>query len=89
MQQYRFSFSWSRLIPNGTGTPNHVVVKYYQTLIDELHTAGIQPFVTLDNLDLPSVIQESGGWLNPKIANWFEAFVDYCFHTFGDKVIHF
>ena len=88
VQQYRFSISWSRIFPNGTGIPTLAGVRYYSNLIDELQFAGVEPVVTLYHFDLPQVLQDRGGWLNPAIADWFESYANYCFQAFGNKVIY-
>lgn len=54
-QNYRFSISWSRLFPNGTGPINAAGVAYYSALIEALEAAGITPWVNLYHFDLPQV----------------------------------
>jgi beta-glucosidase len=50
---YRFSIAWPRIFPAGTGQPNQKGLDFYSRLVDELRTAGIEPFATLDHWDLP------------------------------------
>ena len=65
---YRFSISWSRLLPTGRGEPNPEGVSFYNTLLDELHKAGIEPYATIYHWDLPQCLEdEYGGWLSPKV----------------------
>ncbi|XP_018573206.1 myrosinase 1 [Anoplophora glabripennis] len=84
---YRFSLSWSRILPNGTPDKLNVAgVNYYKNLIQELKNNDIIPLVTIYHWDLPQVLQEQGGWTDDFIV---EAFADYarvCFELFGDDV---
>ncbi|KAH9290792.1 hypothetical protein KI387_034909, partial [Taxus chinensis] len=87
VNSYRFSISWSRILPRGRGAINEKGIKFYNNLIDALLSKGIQPFVTLNHYDLPQHLEEAyGGWLSSRIIEDFEAFVDVCFKTFGDRV---
>ncbi|KAK9139345.1 hypothetical protein Scep_009026 [Stephania cephalantha] len=89
LEGYRFSISWSRLLPNGRGAINPKGLEYYNNLIDELVYNGIQPHVTVHHLDLPQILEdEYAGWLSPKIIDDFTAFADVCFREFGDRVSH-
>src|SRR5262245_59768405 len=50
---YRFTFSWPRIFPGGTGSPNAKALGFYSRLLDELVVNGVQPFATLDHWDVP------------------------------------
>ncbi|XP_004295223.1 PREDICTED: beta-glucosidase 12-like [Fragaria vesca subsp. vesca] len=89
LDAYRFSISWSRLLPNGklSGGVNKEGVKYYNNLINELLSKGLQPYVTLFHWDLPQTLEdEYGGFLSPNIVNHFRDFSELCFKEFGDRV---
>ncbi|XP_022139442.1 putative beta-glucosidase 41 isoform X3 [Momordica charantia] len=89
MDAYRFSISWPRIFPNGTGEPNPDAINYYNNFIDALLEKGIQPFVTLYHWDLPQVLEdEYEGWLSRRIVKDFEHYAVTCFQAFGDRVKH-
>uniref|UniRef100_A0ACD5YWQ8 Uncharacterized protein n=1 Tax=Avena sativa TaxID=4498 RepID=A0ACD5YWQ8_AVESA len=89
LEAYRFSISWSRLIPNGRGAVNPKGLQYYNNIIDELVKRGIQIHITLYHLDLPQCLEdEYEGWLSPKIIEDFTAYADVCFREFGDRVTY-
>lgn len=83
---YRFSISWTRLIPQGTGEVNQAGVAFYHRLIDALLEAGIEPVVTMYHFDLPAALDEIGGWGN---RDTIDAFVEYArllLAEYGSKV---
>jgi beta-galactosidase len=89
LKAYRFSISWARIQPTGTGAPNAEGIRFYSDLIDALLERGITPWVTLYHWDLPLTLQvEHDGWLNPRMAEFFEDYARICFEHFGDRVRH-
>ena len=83
---YRFSLAWPRLIPDGTGAVNDKGVDFYDRLIDAMLARGIKPFATLYHWDLPSALQDRGGWMNRDIANWFADYAQLVGQKFGDRL---
>ncbi|KZV26037.1 beta-glucosidase 11-like [Dorcoceras hygrometricum] len=89
LEAFRFSISWSRLIPNGRGPVNPKGLQFYNDFINELISHGIQPHVTLHHFDLPQALDdEYQGWLSRKIVKDFTAYADVCFREFGDRVLY-
>ncbi|WCJ38918.1 beta glucosidase 42 [Euphorbia peplus] len=84
---YRFSLSWSRIFPDGSGKVNDEGVAFYNNVINALLEKGITPYITLYHWDLPLHLQESiGGWTNKEIVKYFGMYADTCFAKFGDRV---
>ncbi|XP_030953644.1 beta-glucosidase 13-like [Quercus lobata] len=86
---YRFSISWSRILPDGTvaGGVNQEGINFYNSFINELIKNGITPFVTLFHFDLPQALQDKyEGFLSRQIVDDFKAYADICYHNFGDRV---
>ncbi|WP_138090983.1 glycoside hydrolase family 1 protein [Halalkalibacterium halodurans] len=83
---FRFSISWSRLIPDGRGEVNPKGVEFYNNVIDELLGQGIEPFVNLFHFDMPMELQKIGGWANREVVDAYEAYAKTCFERFGDRV---
>lgn len=83
---YRFSISWARLLPNGTGKINQKGVQHYHKFIDDLLANGIEPCVTLYHWDMPQTLQEKGGFSNPAMVKWYEEYSNLVFKEYGKKV---
>jgi beta-glucosidase len=85
---FRFSLSWSRIIPDGTGKVNPLGIEYYNRIIDFCLELGIEPWITLYHWDLPYELEKKGGWTNRDIIIWFGDYVELCVRYFGDRVKH-
>lgn len=83
---FRFSLSWSRIMPNGTGDVNTQGIAYYNRIIDECLANGIEPWVTLYHWDLPHELELKGGWVNRDVVDWFAEYVRVCAGAFGSRV---
>src|SRR5262249_55970247 len=86
---YRFSISWPRIFPQGTGAPNPKGLDFYQRLLDNLVANDIAPFPTLYHWDLPQALQDRGGW---EIRDTSQAFADYARYVaekLSDRARHF
>lgn len=86
LKGYRFSISWPRVLPDGTGKVNEAGVKFYSDLVDALLEAGITPCLTLYHWDLPLRLMEKGGWSNPDSAQWFAEYTALIADRLGDRV---
>jgi beta-glucosidase len=88
LNAYRFSISWPRVIPNGTGTVNKKGLDFYDRLVDELLKAGVEPYITLYHWDYPYELQLKGGWLNPDSSDWFADYARVIVDKLSDRVTH-
>lgn len=86
IKAYRFSISWARVMPDGTGKVNEAGLRYYVDLVDELIKNDITPYVTLYHWDMPYEIYLRGGWLNKEISKWFADYADVVTKALGDRV---
>ena len=83
---YRFSISWPRVQPLGSGAFNEAGFAFYERLVDGMLARGLKPFLTLNHWDLPSALQARGGWEN---RDTVQCFVDYACEVarrLGDRV---
>jgi beta-glucosidase len=83
---FRFSISWSRILPEGTGRVNKEGIAFYHRLIDECLLLGLTPYITLYHWDLPNALQKNGGWTSHQMLKWFTRFVTVCAEEYGAKV---
>jgi beta-glucosidase len=83
---YRFSVSWPRIQPLGFGEFNEKGFAFYERLVDGMLARGLQPHLTLNHWDLPSALQQQGGW---ESRDTVQRFVDYACEVakhLGDRV---
>lgn len=85
----RFSIAWSRIFPNGTGTPNQKGIDHYKKFTDALLAAGVEPFCTLFHWDLPQALEDKGGWQNRQTSVDFANYAGYVAGELSDRVKHF
>ncbi|MFO7153157.1 MAG: glycoside hydrolase family 1 protein [Bacillota bacterium] len=83
---FRFSISWSRLILDGDGKVDQDAVRFYNNVIDELLSRGIEPFVNLYHFDMPLQMQKKGGWESREVVDAYVRYAKICFELFGDRV---
>jgi beta-glucosidase len=86
LQAYRFSVSWSRVMPQGRGAANPAGMDYYERLVDALLENGIAPLITLYHWDLPAALDDRGGWLNADIAGWFSDYAQLMYRRLDGRV---
>ena len=86
LKAYRFSISWPRVLPRGTGEINEKGLRFYSDLVDGLMRRGITPYITLYHWDLPYALYQRGGWLNPESPQWFADYAEAMARALGDRV---
>ncbi|TDE36935.1 GH1 family beta-glucosidase [Actinomadura sp. 6K520] len=85
---YRFSISWPRVQPSGTGAVNQEGLDFYRRLVDALLDAGIEPWPTLYHWDLPQPLEDGGGWPERETAHRFAEYAAHVHAALGDRVRH-
>ncbi|XP_022893296.1 beta-glucosidase 24-like isoform X2 [Olea europaea var. sylvestris] len=91
LDSYRFSISWSRILPGGRlcDDISEEGIQFYNNLIDELVKEGIKPCATLFHWDVPQKLEDIyGGFLDHQIVEHFCEFAEICFSKFGNRVKH-
>ena len=83
---FRFSVSWPRILPTGTGTVNRQGIDFYHRVIDKCLSSGIEPWITVYHWDTPQALEDQGGWTNRKMIDWFSEYVDVLTKEYGSKV---
>jgi beta-glucosidase len=88
LQAYRFSISWPRVLPDGTGKANPNGLDFYSRLVDALLEKNIMPWITLFHWDFPYALFCRGGWLNRDSADWFADYTALMVDRLSDRVSH-
>ncbi len=83
---YRFSVSWARILPNGTGPLNQAGLGFYDRLVDELLEKKIEPYLCLFHYDLPQALQDKGGWPSRDCAYAFAEYAHIMTSHLSDRV---
>src|ERR1700753_1107976 len=83
---YRFSVSWSRILPDGPGRVHQGGLDFSRPLVDALLAANIAPMLTLYHWDLPAALDDRGGWLNRDVADWFADYARVMYEALDDRV---
>lgn len=86
LEAYRFSMSWSRIQPAGSGRVNDLGIGFYSRLVDGLLARGIRPIATLYHWDLPQPLEDAGGWPARDTANRFADYAAIAGEALGDRV---
>ncbi len=86
VQAYRFSTSWSRVMPGGVGKPNPAGLDFYDRLVDGLLALDITPFLTLNHWDMPQSLEDRGGWPSRDTCGAFTEYAAIVGSHLGDRV---
>ena len=86
IKAYRFSISWSRILPTGSDPINSAGMDFYKRFIDTLLENQIEPIPTLFHYDLPQALQDKEGWVNRDTAVHFGDYAHILGNEFGDRV---
>jgi beta-glucosidase len=86
LKSYRFSISWPRIQPSGTGPANQKGLDHYSRMVDAMLEAGIRPFCTMYHWDLPQALEEKGGWPNRDLANYYADYATILGKHLGDRI---
>ena len=86
LKAYRFSTSWSRILPQGKGAINQKGIDFYSRLVDGLLEKGIEPLLTLYHWDLPEALDHIGGWLNRDISDYFGDYANVLYKALDGRV---
>lgn len=82
----RFSISWCRILPDRSGKVNKAGVDFYKNVLAECDKYGIVPNVTLLHYDIPSWLEDLGGYRNPIFSDEFAKYAKVVFEQFGESI---
>jgi beta-glucosidase len=85
-KSYRFSISWPRIQPSGTGAPNMKGVGHYSRFVDAMLKNGLRPFCTIYHWDLPQALEDRGGWPNRDLAGYYADYAGILAKYLGDRI---
>ena len=88
LTDFRFSVSWPRVLPAGTGAPNRRGLDFYDRLVDACLERELQPWLTVYHWDLPAALQQVGGWQNRAVVGWLADYAQLLARHLGDRVQH-
>lgn len=84
---FRFSLTWTRIIPDGVGERSQAGIDFYNDVIDTCLEYGLEPSVTIHHYDIPQRFEdEFGGWLDRKLIDYYFEYAKVCLEEFGDRV---
>lgn len=86
IKAYRFSISWPRILPEGTGKINQKGLDYYKRMVECLLSHNITPYCTLFHWEYPSELLKLGGWMNPNSSDWFAEYVSVVAENLGGYI---
>ena len=89
IKAYRFSMSWARILPEGTGKVNEKVIAMYRDMILSMKENGIEPYITMYHWEFPQALQDKGGWLNEDVIQWFGEYAKVVAENFSDICEYF
>lgn len=84
IRAYRFSMSWARILPEGTGKVNEKAIALYRDMILEMKKNGVEPYITMYHWEFPQALQDKGGWLNEDVIEWFGEYAKVVAENFSD-----
>ncbi len=86
LKSYRFSISWPRIQPSGTGAANQRGLDHYSRFVDTLLEAKIRPFCTMYHWDLPQALEDKGGWPNRDLAGYYADYAAILGKHLSDRI---